>query len=160
MQSRGYDNFLSFFTAAIDALLVAQNVCVAAESEGLGICYLGTTTYLAGKIIDLLNLPKGVVPVTTVTIGWPDEHPGLVDRLPLEAVVHQETYQDYSSQDIDRFYSAKEAMPEYRKFIAENNKETLAQVFTDVRYKKNDNVLFSGMLLEVLKQQGFMENRS
>jgi nitroreductase len=156
----GYDNFLSFFTAAIDALLVAQNVCVAAESEGLGICYLGTTTYLAGKIIDLLQLPKGVVPVTTVSLGWPDELPELVDRLPLEAVVHRETYQDYSTQEIGRFYSAKEAMPEYRKFIAENNKETLAQVFTDVRYKKADNVLFSGMLLEVLKQQGFMENIS
>src|SRR5512133_2626412 len=43
----GYDNFLSFFTAAIDALLVAQTVAVAAEAKGLGICYLGTTTYMA-----------------------------------------------------------------------------------------------------------------
>ncbi len=153
----GYDNFLSFFTAAIDALLVAQNVCVAAESEGLGICYLGTTTYLAGKIIDLLHLPKGVVPVTTVTIGWPGEQPELVDRLPLEAVVHAETYLDYNPEDITRLYAAKEALPEYKKFVAENGKETLAQVFTDVRYKRSDNELFSGMLLEVLKKQGFME---
>ena len=153
----GYDNFLSFFTAAIDALLVAQNVCVAAESEGLGICYLGTTTYLAGKIIDLLHLPKGVVPVTTVTIGWPDEHPELLDRLPLEAIVHSETYQDYNPEDIFRLYATKEAQPEYRKFVEENGKESLAQVFTDVRYKKADNELFSGMLLEVLKKQGFLE---
>ncbi len=152
----GYDNFLSFFTAAIDALLVAQNVCVAAESEGLGICYLGTTTYLAGKIIEILQLPMGVVPVTTVTIGWPDENPALVDRLPLEAVVHNETYRDYSDEDIARLYSAKEQLPENLKFVDENNKSSLAQVFTDVRYKKADNVLFSGMLLEVLKQQGFM----
>ena len=42
----GYDNFLSFMTAAIDALLVAQTVCIAAEARGLGICYLGTTTYM------------------------------------------------------------------------------------------------------------------
>ena len=153
----GYDNFLSFFTAAIDALLVAQNVCIAAESEGLGICYLGTTTYLAGKIIELLHLPKGVVPVTTVTIGWPDEHPELVDRLPLDAIVHSETYQDYDQEDIDRLYAVKEALPEYIRFAEENQKETLAQVFTDVRYKKADNELFSGMLLEVLKKQGFME---
>jgi nitroreductase len=152
----GYDNFLSFFTAAIDALLVAQNVCIAAESEGLGICYLGTTTYLAGKIIDLLHLPKGVVPVTTVTIGWPDENPALVDRLPLEAVIHRETYRDYSGEDIARLYNTKEQLPENLRFVAENNKTSLAQVFTDVRYKKADNVLFSGMLLEVLKQQGFM----
>lgn len=152
----GYDNFLSFFTAAIDALLVAQNVCIAAESEGLGICYLGTTTYLAGKIIDLLQLPKGVVPVTTVTIGWPDEDPAIADRLPLKAVVHEETYKDYTSSTIAEFYSDKERLPDNLKFIAENNKTSLAQVFTDVRYKKADNVLFSGMLLEVLKQQGFM----
>ena len=92
----GYDNFLSFFTAAIDALLVAQTVCIAAEAKGLGICYLGTTTYTADKIIEVLKLPKGVVPVTTVTLGWPDEKPEQVDRLPLEAVVHKETYQDYS----------------------------------------------------------------
>src|SRR6056297_806305 len=50
----GYSNFLSFFTASIDALLVAQNVCIAAENAGLGICYLGTTTYNAKEIIDVL----------------------------------------------------------------------------------------------------------
>ena len=54
----GYDNFLSFMTAAIDALLVAQTVCIAAESKGLGICYLGTTTYNAHKIIDSVNAPE------------------------------------------------------------------------------------------------------
>ena len=155
----GYDNFLSFFTAAIDALLVAQNVCIAAESVGLGICYLGTTTYLAGKIIDILGLPKGVVPVTTVTIGWPAEDPALVDRLPLEAVIHQETYRDYSSEAIARFYSYKESLQENQQFVAENGKETLAQVFTDVRYKKSDNELFSGMLLDVLRQQGFLSEK-
>lgn len=154
----GYDNFLSFFTAAIDALLVAQNVCIAAESEGLGICYLGTTTYLAGKIIDVLKLPVGVIPVTTVTLGWPAENPPLVDRLPLEAIVHNETYRDYSPEDIARLYAEKESIPEYQKFVAENNKTTLAQVFTDVRYKKSDNIVFSGMLLDVLKRQGFMNN--
>lgn len=152
----GYDNFLSFFTAAIDALLVAQNVCVAAESQGLGICYLGTTTYLAGKIIDILNLPSGVVPVTTVTIGWPAEIPEQVDRLGLEAIVHFETYKNYAAGDISHIYNRKEALPENQKFVAENRKETLAQVFTDIRYKKTDNELFSGMLLDVLKQQGFM----
>lgn len=155
----GYDNFLSFFTAAIDALLVAQNVCIAAESLGLGICYLGTTTYLAGKIIDILGLPKGVVPVTTVTIGWPAEDPALVDRLPLEAVIHQETYKDYSSEAICRFYTHKESLPENQQFVAENGKETLAQVFTDIRYKKGDNELFSGMLLAVLRQQGFLNEK-
>ncbi len=153
----GYDNFLSFFIAAIDALLVAQNVCVAAEAKGLGICYLGTVTYNADKIIEILKLPRGVVPVATVTLGFPAEEPPLTDRLPLEAVVHRETYKDYSPEDIDRLYSSKEALNENRQFVAENNKETLAQVFTDVRYKKADSEHFSRVFMEVLKNQGFLE---
>ena len=155
----GYDNFLSFITAAIDALLVAQNVSVAAEDAGLGICYLGTTTYTADKIIEILNLPVGVVPVTTIVLGYPDEDPGLTDRLPLQAVVHRERYRDYSEQDIDQFYSEKELINTYQEFVKEHNKETLAQVFTDIRYKKDDNMLFSRLLLETLKKQGFMINQ-
>lgn len=152
----GYDNFLSFVTAAIDALLVAQNVCIAAESKGLGICYVGTTTYLADKIIDVLNLPKGVVPITTVTLGYPDENPEQADRLPLEAVVHHETYQDYSEEKIFELYGEKENLEANKVFVKENDKESLAQVFTDVRYKKADNEHFSKVLLDVLKNQGFM----
>jgi nitroreductase len=153
----GYDNFLSFMTGAIDALLVAQTVCIAAESKGLGICYLGTTTYNAHKIIEVLKLPGGVVPVTTVTIGWPAERPDQVDRLPLEAIIHKETYKDYTREDIDKYYRSKEQRPDSQQFVNENNKETLAQVFTDVRYKKADNIYFSKILLQVLKDQGFME---
>ena len=152
----GYDNFLSFMTAAIDALLAAQTFCIAAEAKGLGICYLGTTTYMAHKIIDVLKLPKGVVPVTTITAGWPAEIPEQVDRLPLEAVVHYETYLDYDNEKLAKLYAGKEARRDSAEFVIENNKETLAQVFTDVRYKKTDNVYFSKMLLQVLTEQGFM----
>lgn len=155
----GYDNFLSFFTAAIDALLVAQNVCIAAEDAGLGICYLGTTTYTAGKIIEVLNLPKGVVPVTTVTLGYPDEDPELTDRLPLEAVVHWEKYGDYSDEEIDKHYQTKELITSNQEFVKENNAASLAHVYTDVRYKKDDNILFSKTLIGILEQQGFMNNR-
>jgi nitroreductase len=152
----GYDNFLSFVTAAIDAVIVTQTVSIAAESKGLGICYLGTTTYMAHKIIEVLKLPGGVVPITAITLGWPAEDPEQADRLPLEALIHSETYCNYSDDDINRFYSGKETRKDSKQFIAENNKETLAQVFTDIRYKKADNVFFSKTLLQVLKDQGFM----
>ncbi len=154
----GYDNFLSFVTGAIDALLVAQNVCIAAESKGIGICYLGTTTYTADKIIDILKLPKGVIPVTTVTLGYPEEVPELVDRLPLDGVIHYEQYKDYSDEDIKKIYSYKEKLSENIGFVKENGKESLAQVFTDVRYKKQDNITFSKILLDVLQKQGFMNH--
>lgn len=154
----GYDNFLSFMTAAIDALIVAQTVCISAEARGLGICYLGTTTYMAHKIIEALKLPKGVVPVTTVTVGWPAEDPEQVDRLPVEAVIHRESYHDYSDDELTQYYHEKELRPDSLQYIRENNKETLAQVFTDVRYRKEDNVTFSKLLLQVLHDQGFMNN--
>ena len=154
----GYDNFLWFLNAAIDALLVSQNVCLAAEEKGLGICYLGTVTYNAEQISKILELPQGVIPVAAIMMGYPDESPGLTDRLPLEGVVHYETYKDYSEQDIDRIYAEKEALQETKDLLKENNKETLAQVFTDNRYKKEDNLHFTKQYLKVLQQQGFMNN--
>ena len=153
--SPGYNNLQWFVTGAIDALLVAQTFCVAAEERGLGICYLGTTTYNPDQLIDVLNLPELVFPITTITLGWPDETPEQVDRLPLEAILHQETYHDYSKDDIDRLYAYKESLPENKKFVEENAKETLAQVFTDIRYKKADNEHFSDVLWKMLKKQGF-----
>jgi nitroreductase len=152
----GYSNFISFFTASIDALLVAQNVCIAAESHGLGICYLGTTTYNAAEIIDLLELPLLTFPVTTVALGYPDNVPDLTDRIPLKGVIHYEKYHDYNEEQIRDFYWYKENLKEMKKFVAENNKETLSQVFTDVRYKKTDNEFFSAKMLETLKKQGFL----
>ena len=151
----GYDNFLWFTNAVIDAMLAAQNCCIAAEDKGMGICYLGTTTYTADKIIEILELPKGVIPITTVVVGYPDENPGLTDRLPLEAVVHYETYKDYSKEDINRMYAEKESLESTKALLEENQKETLAQIFTDNRYKKADNEHFSKVFFDVLKKQGF-----
>ena len=67
-------------------------------------------------------------------------------------------YQDYSDGDIDRIYAANDALPLTQNLIEENKKETLAQIFTDNRYTKKDNVAISKVLLDVLKQQGFMNN--
>ena len=153
----GYHNFLSFFTAAIDALLAAQNVVLEAEAHGLGICYLGTATYMADRIVELLHLPRSVVPVTCITMGYPDEDPPLRDRLPLEAVVHREIYEEYSAEKIDRIYKEREESEETMELLRINNKKTLAQIFTDNRYTKADNELFSDRFLRVIRQQGFLD---
>ena len=152
----GYDNFISFVNAASDALLYTQTFCNLADEEGLGYCYLGTTIYMPQQIIKVLQLPRLVMPVATITLGWPDENPPLSDRLPIEAIVHDETYNDYTADRIDRFYTEKESLPENQEFVRINNKETLAQVFTDIRYTKKDNEAMSATLIDVLKRQGFM----
>jgi len=152
----GYDNFLSFLNAATDALLYCQTFCHLAEEEGLGLCFLGTTIYNAQQIVDNLQLPRLVMPVATITLGWPDEAPPVSDRLPLEAITHEETYKAYTAESIDAFYSPKEELEENKQFVEINNKETLAQVFTDCRYRGEDCKVMSSQLLEVLKRQGFL----
>jgi len=152
----GYDNFLSFINAASDALLYTQTFSCLAEEAGLGVCYLGTTVYMAGMICDVLQLPQLVIPVATLTVGWPDEQPALSDRLPLASFVHQEKYVDYTPDSIDEYYTPKEELPENKHFVEINNKETLAQVFTDIRYTKRDNEALSAAFLDTLKKQGFM----
>jgi nitroreductase len=154
----GFDNFQTFMAAVIDSMLFAQTFCVAAEEKGLGICYLGTATYNAAPIIEVLSLPRLVVPVTVVTVGYPAEPlPEQPERLPLAAVVHQEQYTDYTESAIDTFYKDKESLEANLQFIKENNKETLAQVFTDVRYPRKNNEFFSDEYLNVLRTQGFLK---
>ena len=153
----GFDNLQTFMTSSIDAMLFAEAFAEAAEEKGLGICYLGTTTYNADKIIDILNLPELVVPITTITVGYPKEPlPTVSERLPLEAVMHKEQYSDYSPESIDILYKEKEELEVNKEFTRINNKETLAQVFTDIRYTKANNEHFSGVLMEVLKKQKFI----
>ena len=143
----GYDNFLSFINAATDALLYTQTLCN---------CYLGTTVYQPQQIIDLLELPKLTFPIATLTVGWPAEEPPLSDRLPLESFIHQEVYTDYLAMDIDKYYEAKEHRPENLEFLRINEKETLAQIFTDIRYTRKDNEAMSEGLVNALKRQGFL----
>ena len=152
----GYDNFLSFINASTDALLYTQSFCNLAEEEGLGTCFLGTTVYMPQMIIDVLKLPKLVFPVATITLGWPDEEPNISDRLPIDSIIHNEYYQDYTPERIDRFYKEKESIEENLHFVEVNKKETLAQIFTDIRYTKKDNETMSKGMIEALKGQGFL----
>lgn len=152
----GYDNILSFMNAATDALLFTQTFCNLAEEEGLGTCFLGTTVYMPKMIIDTLKLPKLVMPVATITLGWPDEQHALSERLPLRSIIHQEAYEDYTPEKIDDFYAEKENLEVNKEFVRINNVETLAQVFTDIRYTKKDCETMSKGLLDALKNQGFL----
>ena len=152
----GYDNILSFMNAATDALLFTQTFCNLAEEEGLGTCFLGTTVYMPQMIIDTLKLPKLVMPVATITLGWPDEQPAQSERLPLRSIIHQETFEDYTPEKIDDFYAEKENLEVNKEFVRINHVETLAQVFTDIRYTKKDCETMSKGFLDALKNQGFL----
>lgn len=153
----GYDNVLSFLNAATDALLFTQTFCCLAEEKGLGICFLGTTVYQPQAIISALELPELVFPVATLTVGWPAESPSQTDRLPLQAIVHQETYNAFTPERINNCYAERESLLENKHFVEINSKETLAQVFTDIRYTRKDNESMSATLLTTLAQQKFLK---
>jgi len=99
----------NFLIAAIDAVIAAQNAALAAESLGLGICYIGAIRNNPREIIQLLELPRLVFPVTGMTVGWPVKNPPVRPRLGLEAVLHWESYnteQDQSLLAYDREMAA------------------------------------------------------
>ena len=154
----GFDNIQMFMAATIDAMLFAEAFAEAAEEKGLGLCYLGTTTYNADQIIEALSLPKLVIPIVTITVGYPAEPlPAESERLPLAAILHKESYVDYTPESIDTLYKEKEELEVNKEFVRINNKETLAQVFTDIRYTKAANEQFSEVFMNVLKNQGFLK---
>ncbi len=152
----GYDNVESLLSAAVDTVALAQSFSLLAEENGLGICYLGTTTYNPRPIADALHLPSMVVPLVTLSLGYPAEQPALVDRLDVKSWVHSETYSDYSDADIHKYYDYKDQLPENQEFIKINKKQTLAQIFTDIRYTKKDGDFFSEAFVSFLKEQGFL----
>ena len=154
-----YQNFLWYVNAAIDTLLASQNFVLEAENQGLGICYLGTTLYTADKIIDVLDLPRGVIPITTLAVGYPLDNEGaeLTYRLPVEAIVHYDKYQNYSEDKINELWADIEDSEQTKKLLEENDLPNLAQVFTLKRYKKDDNELFTQKYMDVLRKQGFLK---
>ncbi len=159
-ESRGvdtdaYSNLQSYHWAVTDAIIAAQNACIAAESLGLGLCWLGTITFNTPQFIDAMKLPQHVIPLACIAMGYPDEEVPLTDKLPIEAMVHAEEYHDYSDDDINVFYNEKEKHPNTLKILEENNLQNLAQVFTQKRYKKEDNEHFAQVLEDVIKNQGF-----
>ena len=160
---QSFDDFLGFLTGAVDAVIAAQTICLAAEANGLGICYMGTTWWAANEIIDILNLPKGVFPVTTVVLGYPAEDPPLRDRLPLDLVVHPETYHRLSDDEIRHTHAEREekawarytANEQLRQRLEEAGINKVTDYYTSkFKYSKELHTAISEMLIETLQAQG------
>ncbi len=160
---QSFDDLLGFLIGTVDAVIAAQTITLAAESVGLGICYMGTTWSSADKIIDFLGLPKGVFPVTSLVMGYPAENPDLRDRLPLELIVHQEKYHRMSDDEIRAGHVEREQKAWDRYNAIESIRVKLAEVgitrvtdyyTSEFKYSKAMHRHVSEMLLETLQEQG------
>lgn len=155
----GYDNFHSFMMALTDAVIYTQQIVTIAEMEGLGTCYLGTVNYNAKQISELLELPNLVVPVASISLGYPTKTTEeQSERLPLEAIRHFEKYRADSDEKIIELFKAKDDFLPNRKFVEENGKESLAQVFTDIRYPESVNLEVSKTFINLLKDKGYLKS--
>jgi nitroreductase len=160
----GFDDVFAFLVGAIDAVLVSQNVALAAEAEGLGICYLGSTLANCHEIGRILRLPRHVVPVAGLVMGTAAEDPPLRDRLPLDGLVHFDTYDDPDDDRVREVYRAREAagwarymaIPELRQRVEAAGVRNLAQIYTTVKYTRASHEIFARNVLDYLRAQGFL----
>ena len=120
------------------------------------------TRITAREIIDYLELPKGVFPVTSITVGYPAEDPALRDRLPLEVMVHQEKYERMTDEEILAAHTDRErnawarytVSEELRKMLEEAGITRVTDFYTsEFKYSKELHREISAMLLETLPNQ-------
>lgn len=95
-----------FIIATVDVALMAQSLVAAAESVGLGICYIGGIRNNPHEITSLLQLPRGVYPVFGLCLGYPDQNPEIKPRLPLSVIVKQEVYDEAGDEEAITLYDA------------------------------------------------------
>lgn len=148
----------NFFMAIWDALIALQNMVVAAESLGLGTCYLGSGVEL--DIQELFGAPEYVFPAGLVCMGYPDTSPGLSKRLPLEAVVHRNQYHMPSDNDIKSWYDERDrvwdTVPDLRKKeLATQGISGIAQALSLQKFSPGVVEKRSRGILRILRKSGF-----
>ena len=131
------DHIQNLFMGFWDAILAVQNVVVAAESLGLGTVYISRAPTL--DTMTILDTPEYVMPVALVAMGYPDEAPEQRPRLPLEAVVHRNSYRRPEDDDEARGYHT--------------NKEASSVVGMHRRWEAEQRC--SARILENLRRTGF-----
>lgn len=102
------DSAENVLVGVADVALFAQNFVVAAEAEGYGICYIGGVRNKPEEISDLLGLPDYVFPLFGLTIGVPARRNEVKPRLPVGAVLHENTYDENYDEQLHAFNATME----------------------------------------------------
>lgn len=140
-----------FISATVDAALMAQNLMLGAESEGLGAVFIGGIRNDPEKVSELLDLPNQVYPVFGLCLGWPDAIPELKPRFPVDVILHDESYnKDRTASDIAAY---DEQIEHYYKERGSNQRSSnwSEQTAKAVQKKKREH------MLEFLQKQGFVK---
>jgi FMN reductase (NADPH) len=148
----------NFLIAAMDATLAMQTAALAAESLGLGMCYIGAIRNNPREVIELLELPRLTFPVSGMTVGWPDASPDIKRRLPVESVLHWEKYDNSGEEkrlnDYDEEMIAS-GIYGGRRVQVPGTKEEMRELGWMERSARKVSRPLRVHLRKVLKEQGF-----
>lgn len=130
-----------FMIATVDATIAAQNAALAAESLGIGICYIGSIKRDMDLVSDLFDLPDHVIPLFGMAFGYPDEKQDIKPKLPKEAVYYENSY----IKDEDQFKNLStfnEQIETYYRSRATNKRDDrwTTQVIKNLHNSRNDRL--------------------
>ncbi|PAT01349.1 hypothetical protein CI105_07155 [Candidatus Izimaplasma bacterium ZiA1] len=101
-----------FWISFQDVIIAAQSIETAANSYGVGSVYIGTTVDMIVEIQEKFNLPKGVIPIVLLTMGYPKNECKIANKLSKDIVVHNESYQEHTIEFINEEYFKKYGEPQ------------------------------------------------
>lgn len=139
-----------FIIATVDVALAAQNAVVAAESLGLGICYIGGLRNKPSEVSELLNLPDHVYPVFGLCLGYPAQDPEVKPRMPLGAVLMHDNYDESVFDSKITEYDA--TVQQYYKSRTGGNKDSTWSQEMKALVGKESRPHMNGFL----KERGFL----
>ena len=134
--SKTIEGIDAVLVGAIDATLAAQNLVVAAESMGLGICYIGGVRDGIIKISELLNIPEFVFPVFGIVVGYPNERNETKPRLPFEAIYHENHYNNNTKDIIKQYDEVTKLYYATRKGTKRNHTWSESAVASFIRHPR------------------------
>ncbi|MBU0982902.1 MAG: nitroreductase family protein, partial [candidate division Zixibacteria bacterium] len=141
--------FRHFWISFQDTIIAAQNICTAADAHGLGSVYIGTVMDLIPQMVDMFTLPREVMPVVLLCLGYPEGSPLPRRKLGPDVVVHHETYQDLSDDVLRDAFSAK--YPDWQKAVDDRRLESIQEVCTTVHGPE-----FADQCLARIREQGYI----
>lgn len=140
-----------FLAASVDAALMAQNLMLGAESVGLGAVFIGGIRNDPQQVSELLKLPEQVFPIFGLCLGWPDAEPDLKPRLPVDVILHKDTYDTSRCEADVAAYDAQMQAYYASRGSNQRNSNWSAQTAVAVQQKKREH------LLGFLQSKGFLK---
>ncbi len=123
-------SFRHFWVGFEDVMILAQSIETAANSYGIGSCYIGTTLERMREIQDKFKLPKGVIPIILLSMGYPDVDQKIAKKLRKDIVVHDEHYQEHTDEYIQYEYYLKYGEPNMK--LSTERKMQILKVIEEV----------------------------